>query len=94
MRFDNKFNAVVLTKPTSTNVIVCKGKRYQISFLKAYGKLVESIPPGFRNSTQHKTQSILSYLNITKQPIAGLKANIILFKKKVYSRQEPQTPEI
>ena len=40
MRFDNKFNAVVLTKPTSTNVIVCKGKRYQISFLKAYGKLV------------------------------------------------------
>jgi len=40
MRFDSKLNAVLLTNPISANVVTCKGKRYQISFLKAYRQLV------------------------------------------------------
>lgn len=55
--------------------------------LKEYRKLQESLPPAFRNSTNKKMQSILSYLNIAKQTIGGLKENVKIFKRKVYGQQ-------
>jgi paraquat-inducible protein B len=61
--------------------------------MKEYRKLQESLPPAFRNATSKKMQSILSYLNITKQTIGGLKENVKMFKRKIYSQHVPEVPQ-
>jgi len=61
--------------------------------LKDYRKLHASLPTGLQGVTKSKFISIGTYLGNAQGEINKLKEGIINYKRKIYYRQTPPTPE-
>jgi len=61
--------------------------------LKDYRKLHASLPTGLQGATRAKLISIGNHLGQAQEEINKLKDGVTIYKRKMYSRQVPQTPE-
>lgn len=62
--------------------------------LKDFVKLQNSVPEGLRGTTNHKLLAIGSALTNAQMEVIRLKNGVQSYKKKMYSRRPPKTPEI
>ncbi len=61
--------------------------------LKDYRKLHASLPTGLQGVTKSKLISIGTHLSNAQSEINKLKEGVTNYKRKIYTRQTPQTPE-
>jgi len=62
--------------------------------IKEYRKLQTSVPPGLQTVSRSKLSSIGTYLSNAQMEIDKLKNGVSNYKRKMYSRQVPQEPQL